>query len=289
MMTQRVGGTLIMVTLLLSAAPCLAASGMTGEWSVHRTGSTSSRVEVNLRSDEPAGRRGTWDGSFGVDLARLGLSATDLDSGGHHVQFTLERAAGWFACDGWAGNGKGAGVFTFVPSATFLDGLRARGLGEPSPRKVLVAATVDLTLDYIDEISAAGFPHLPLDRLIGFRALDITPASLADLRRTFGTELSEQDALSLAALHVTPAYVADMRSLGVSVPSPRKATALKALGVDRGYVETLAKAGYSKLDAEQLVQLKALGVDDAYIRHLASHGLSNLTVSKLVQLKALGI
>lgn len=288
-MATRLRCALGLIAFLLTAAPCSADNRMTGEWSVRRLASTSSKVEVNLRSDERSARGGTWDGSFGVDIARLGLSAADLDSAGHHVQFTLARGAGSFECDGWAGNEKGAGVFTFVPSAAFFDGVRARGLGEVSPRKQLAAATVDLTLDYIDEISAAGFPHLPFDRLITFRALEITRGSLADLRATFGAAFSEQDAVSLAALHVTRAYVADMRSLGISVSSPQNAIQLKALGIDRTYVDALAKAGYPKLEGEQLVQLKALGVDGAYVRYLASHGLTNLTVSKLVQLKALGI
>lgn len=288
-MTIRNACALSALAFALTTAPSAAENATTGFWTAHRLSSDSSKVAVGFRTDDDQLARGSWNGSFDVDVAQLGLPAADLDSTGKHVEFTLARDAGSFACDGWAGKGQGAGTFAFSPSTRFLDGLRARGLGEPTTHKLLGAASVDLTLDYIDRIASSGYPHLPLDRLITFRALRVTPESVAELRRTFSADLSAEDVVSLAALRVTPAYVTEMRSLGISVPSAQKAIQLRALRIDRSYVESLAKAGYPNLDAEQIVQLKALGVDDVYIRHLASHGFTNLTVSKLVQLKALGI
>jgi len=278
------------MALLLPASQAAAQGPITGEWTVERTASSPAKAQVDFRSDDATSTRGHWNSSFDIDVDRLGLAPSDLDSDGKHVQFTFAREAGSFTCDGWAGHGRGAGTFTFSPSVAFLDGLRKRGFADITPHKQLAAATLDLTLAYIDGIAAAGFPHPSFDKLIAFRALSVTGQSIAELRTAFGgAQLDEEQVTSLAALRVTPAYIADMRTLGVDDMSPRRAVELKALGIDRAYVDSLAKAGYPKLAAHDLVQMKALGIDEAYIRRLADHGFKNLTVAQLVRMKAVGI
>jgi hypothetical protein len=286
----RIALALCLALLPLALTTAARADDTTnGQWAVDRVAESSSRVQLDLRSESKAHDNSHWESEHDAELSQVGLSAADLDSGGKHVQFTIARDAGSFVCDGWAGHGHANGTFTFTPNAAFADGLRRRGFTAVPAEKVLASASLDLTLAYIDAVSASGYPRMAYDRYITFRALGITPDSIAGLRKTFGGILEAEQVVSLTALHVTPAYVDELRSLGIGPLSAQKAVELKALGIDRSYVERLAKVGYAHLGAGELVQMKALGIDEAYIQHLADHGMRNLTVSQLVRMKAVGI
>jgi|HubBroStandDraft_6_1064221.scaffolds.fasta_scaffold565052_2 hypothetical protein len=276
-----------LAALLALGAPlaALAQTPLHGEWTLSRS-AHGNTVRMTVRTDD-----GEEDGqsSLSIEGAHIGLSAADLDSAGKHVTFDVVRDAGTFACEGWVGGGHGAGTLTFAPSATYAAALQSRGIAPISPREQLAAAMLDLSLAYIDDIARAGYPHLPIEKLIAFRALGVTSAAIAGLRATFHDALSEEQVVSLTALHVTPAYVADLAALGISGLNAQGAVQMKALGIDRSYVDAMAKAGYPHLDERDLVQLKALGVDDDYIHHLAAHGFHDVSVRDLVRMKAMGI
>lgn len=282
--------TILAVVAALALGAPLAARAQTqlhGEWTISRN-TLGDTVRMTVRSDD-GDEDGRIDSSSSIQSARMGLAPADLDSPGRHVTFDIVRDAGTFACEGWAGGGHGAGTYTFTQSAQYAAGLQARGIAPITARKHLAAATLDLSLAYIDEIARAGYPHLPFEKLIAFRALGVSAASIAGLRATFHDDLSEEQVVSLTALHVTPAYVADLASLGITGLNAQGAVQMKALGVNRSYVDELSKAGYPHLDPRELVQLKALGVDDTYIRHLAEHGFHDVSVRDLVRMKAMGI
>jgi hypothetical protein len=291
-MKIRFLGLALVAVAAATICPAAASSHsmITGQWTVRRDSGSPGKVRVDLSSDSADGEHDHSHSSLDVDLAQVGLAAADLDSAGKHVTFTFSREAGSFACDGWAANGHASGNFTFTPSDAFQNGLRARGYSGIDAQQQFTAATLDITLGYIDGIAAAGFAHVPFHSLVAFRALGVTGPSISALRSAFGGgEMTAEQVTSMAALRVTPAFVSDMRSLGVADLTPRRAVELKALGVDRAYVDGMAKAGYPKLTTNELVQMKALGIDQTYVRHLADHGFHNLTVSQLVRMKAVGI
>jgi hypothetical protein len=277
----------VLATALAGAGAARAQDTMTGQWSIQRV--LGSTVQLEFRTERRADGTAHWDSTNTSDVSRIGLSSADLDSSGKHVHFTIAREAGTFECDGWAGHGQGSGTFAFNASPAFLAGLRSRGYSDLSPEKQAGSAMLDITLGYIDSIFAAGYPHVEYNQLVAFKALGVTPTSIAALRSLFHDNLTAEELTSLAALHVTPAYISELRGLGIAPVSPQKAVELKALGVDKSYVQALAAAGYTNVPPDQLVQLKALGIDQAYIQHLAEHGMKNLTVSQLVRMKAVGL
>ncbi|HTW85567.1 MAG TPA: hypothetical protein VMD91_15965 [Candidatus Sulfotelmatobacter sp.] len=156
------------LALLLLAAPrpVLAAQQVSGDWSVHERPGPPARLALRLDTD---------DADFSSDRyapADLGLSLHELDAPGHHVTFTINRDAGRFACDGWVGGGSGAGTFTFTPNPGYLDALRQRGLAPPSDERLFSAASLDLSLAYVDAMRAA-LPAVDFHDLITLRAMRI--------------------------------------------------------------------------------------------------------------------
>lgn len=202
--------------------------------------------------------------------------------------FSIRREAGTFDFTGTLSDDGGSGQFTFTPSAAFVNGLGSRHLHPESIRDIMAAASVDLTLEYIDSIAAAGYPNLGFDKTIAFRAVGATPGSIAELRSVFGT-LSSEDVVSTSALHVTRAYVDELHTMGVDHVTPERAVTFKALDIDKAYIAELARMGYSHMDPQDIVSFKAMHIDAAYLQHLRAHGLKNLTAQQVIEMKATGL
>jgi len=285
MKTLRIGAIAAIAGFMLACAAG-AAQSVSGTWDLERATGTQ-----NLKLQVSTGERSYRDhfsdtGHF--TAADLGLTDSQIDGASAKAEFGLKRAAGAFTFSGVVGNGRGGGVFTFAPDDAFVQGLSSRGLKPRDDREILAAAIFDLTLPYIDSIYAAGYSHISFDNVLAFRALKVTPQSIAELRSLFGDMPADQ-VISASAVGVTKAYVDEMRGMGVGNITAQKAVEFKALGITRSYADSLAKLGFGRLSADQIVQFKALHIDAAYLKHLADHGLKNLTPEQVVELKATGL
>ncbi|HET6895229.1 MAG TPA: hypothetical protein VFH72_07620 [Candidatus Baltobacteraceae bacterium] len=230
------------LVLLFGWAPAQAGT-ITGTWSAHRT---ARGVELNLSSD--------------ADIHTMHWQETlHLDGAPSTANFTLRREAGTIVLSGTVGNGTGSGQFTFTPSDAFVAGLSSRGLRYDNDHDLLSAASVDLTLQYIDAMRGDGYPNLPFGDLLAFRAVGVTAASLADLRSVFG-QISAENVIATTALHVT-----------------------------RSYVDELADMGYRGMSPDDIVAFKSMHIDRAYLQHLAAHGLKNLSGQQVIEMKASGL
>lgn len=282
----RFASLLAAIALFLVGAAS-AAQSINGTWELQRVGGTP-YIEMRLSSTDAHEGENTIHSGDHYKAADFGLTDARVDGATSQTQFGLQRAAGTFAFSGMLGNGRGGGVFTFTPDDTFVAGLNSRGLKPDNNRGLLAAGNVDLTLPYIDSIRSAGYPNLSFDKMLAFRALHVTPQSIADLRAVFGT-MREDDVISSTALGVTKSYVDEMHGMGVEHVTPQKAVEFKALHITPEYVAGLAQLGYAKLTPDQIVQFKAMRIDAAYLKHLADHGLKNLTPEQVVQAKATGL
>lgn len=272
---------------LLLVSTANAAQKINGTWELQRVGGTPN-IEMRFSTVDARESERAFHSSDHYKAADFGLTDARIDAATAQTQFGLTRAAGTFAFTGMLGNGRGGGVFTFAPDDAFVAGLSSRNLKPENDRELLAAATVDLTLPYIDSIRSAGYANLSFEKMLAFRALNVTPQSIADLRAVFGT-MREDDVISATALGVTKAYVDEMRSIGVDHVTPQKAVEFKALHITREYVASLAQLGFGKLSPNQIVEFKAMHIDAAYLKHLADHGLKNLTPEQVVQAKATGL
>lgn len=270
---QRIAcGTTALLVFLTAVA--FATQTITGAWTLERNRHASGwQLQLSADGDNNSMR---WEQTLPIDTAP---SSAD---------FTIRREAGTFHFTGTLSSVGGGGQFTFTPSDAFVSGLASRGLQARDEHELVSAATVDLTLQYIDSIRAAGYPDLSFDRLLAFRAVGATPQSIAGLRAIFGT-MSAENVISTSALHVTPEYVQELRSMGVDTVTPQRAVTFKALHIDKAYVADLARMGYSHMDPQGIISFKAMHIDAAYLQHLRQHGLKNLTPQQVIEMKATGL
>ena len=265
---------LCVFALLICAAAAPPFHQITGTWQIEQ----SSRPERQMRL--------SFDNEDNNNVMDYRPAGVDGPSG--PANFSLQREAGTFRFTGMLGGGNGSGSFTFTPSDAFAAGLAARGQQFEDERGLLTAACIDLTLAYVDSISRAGYPHLTFDHLVAFRALRVTPDSIAGLRNLFG-DLRADDVISATALHVNAAYVNELRTFGIGDITLERAVTFKALHITKDYVSELARMGYGNLKPDQIVSFKAMHIDAAYLQHLAAHGFTHLTAEQVIQMKAAGL
>jgi hypothetical protein len=286
---MRIGSTFAATLLLVSLAfgPVFALDTIHGTWTIE-VGHGPEGVALTLETGSDARFHDT--SSFDIHPNELGLEVALAKATPSEVSFSLVREAGSIAGTGTVARGTGNGTFVFTPSDTYRSHMRDRGYGDLDLRKQFAAATLDLTTEFVDRVAAAGYPHLPFDKLIAFRALGIDDTFIHDMHATFAKrDIDPEEMTSLRALNVTGGYVSHMRGSGFGVDTPNDAVQLRALNVDEDYVRDLASHGYDHLSAAQLVQLRALGIDGAYIKRVEAHGFSHLPIDKLIQLKALNV
>jgi len=256
--TRRHVIAIVLAPLLLLATHSRGvAAGLNGTWAI-TPAAESGKFYLDLTIEDLDGH-GHSRGGENYTPASIGLAPAQLAGSGHRIAFTIARDAGSFACEGWIDNGRGGGSATFTPSAGFISSMNLRGY-DLSLNQLASAATVDLTVPFIDGVVASGIPKPSFEELISMRALGIDAA-----------------------------YIAALRSVGITAGSARELIELKALKVDANYVKTLAAVGYSNLSPRQLVQLRALKIDADFVRRVKAHGLSHPSVEDLIRLKSMDV
>src|ERR1700736_659013 len=165
-----------LVTLCVSSCawlPLLVAQNsqpITGQWMIDSTPmgtSVADRVHITLhRSDGFSNSTN----SSGLPLSALrGLSRAQMESGAANVRFEIARDAGTLACEGYFRGGKGAGAFTFTPSASFVSEMRSLGYDGLSAENVFSMAVHDVSIAYIRDMGALGVHPTKSDQLISMR------------------------------------------------------------------------------------------------------------------------
>jgi hypothetical protein len=237
-----------------------AAAPTAGRWSIAMRGDDTTlailRLESSERSDAGYSR---WSWSSSVAPADVGLSAERLRGAVAPVTFQIGREPGTFSCTGSAGEGSGAGGFTYAPNAAFDNALAARGLGRPTSLQSLELALAAMTLAFVDQIRASA-PR----------------STVADLVR-------------VVQHGVSPRYAAELAALGYRVSGLDQLVMLRDHGVTPRYIGALAGAGYKNLSTDDLIVLRDHGVSGAFVDRLKSHGYTNLSIRDLIRLRDAGI
>ncbi len=257
------------------------ADSYAGTWSIQPS---SQRGDVHLQMayhrEDSRGSQ-SWGESNDVPLASLGLSQNDLSAG--RKSFNIVQDAGTFHADGTFNGGMGGGSWTFEPSRSFAQALRARGVGEPSDEQQF-------------HLGMAGFKLTTLDTLLrdGFER-----PSIDDLERMATHGVNDDFVNSMRALRISPKTIGElvrMRDHGVQL---RYAAAMLRIdgrlnaedlirmrdhGVSETYVGDLARLGYHP-SAEELVRLVDHGVSAGFIERMRSHGYTHLSVDDLIRLR----
>lgn len=302
----------------LASAANPAAAQSVGRWAISTRSEDPGRVQLRLEyseTSEGGSSNSSW--SSPVSLADAGLPADRLRGPIAPVTFQIQREPGVFSCTGSAGEGSGAGQFTYAPSAKFDDALASRGFGRPTWHQSLELAISGTTLAFADQIrasaqhatvadlvrvvqhgvnpryiadlSALGYHVNSLDQLVRLRDHGVSPDFIRAVQTAGYRSLSPDDLVRLSDHGVREKYIADMRAAGYAQVTADQLVTLRDHGVSPRFIGDLAAAGYKNLTTEDLIALRDHGVSTAFVDRLKSHGYTNLSVRDLIRLRDAGL
>ena len=309
------------LAVLLAVGGALAQSANAapaGRWSISPArGDDQSRVQLRLEySDSSDGySHSSW--SSPVALSDAGIPPERLRGPIGPVTFRIQREPGSFDCAGSAGEGSGAGQFTYAPSTRFDDALSSRGVGRPTYKESLELAIAGATLAFVDQIRASsqratvgdivrvvqhgvnpryvtdlaalGYKVTSLDQLVRLRDHGVSTDFIRAVQNAGYRNLSPDDLVRLADHGVREKYITDLRTAGYTQVTADQLVTLRDHGVTPRYIGDLAAAGYKNLAPEDLVALRDHGVSVAFVDRLRSHGYNNLSVRDLIRLRDSGL
>ena len=295
-----------------------ASTSIVGRWAITTRSDDASHVQLRLEYSE--GRDGLYSNSSWsspVPLTDAGIPADRLRGPIAPISFQIQREPGTFSCTGSAGEGSGAGQFTYATNVKFDDALNSRGLGRPSYQQSLELAIASTTIAFVDqirassqhatvgdvirvvqrgvtprfvsELNALGYRVTSLDQLVKLRDHGVTPEMIRSMQAAGYRNLSADDLVRLADHGVREKYIAEMRAAGYTHLTSDQLVMLRDHGVTPRYVADLAYIGYKNLSADDLVALRDHGVSFAFIDRLKSHGYNNLSVRDLIRLRDSGL
>jgi beta-lactamase regulating signal transducer with metallopeptidase domain len=143
------------------------------------------------------------------------------------------------------------------------------------------SASASSSSSYVDGMKAAGLGDLSVDQLIALKIQDVTP----DYVRAIHDLGMQPDANMLIAMRVqdiTPDYIRELHAAGLN-PDQSHLIALKVQGADGDYYKSLKEAGLNP-DVDHLIALKVQGVTPEYVKELRAAGLA-MTVDQVIAMK----
>src|SRR5690242_10092933 len=177
------------VTLLFAqtvSGAAQAPSEIHGTWTAElRNG----KVFLQVRAPAPRdwnGDRWNGDWSMGQSLPvdeLSGLPANDEQLTVASVKFEMRREAGTLAFEGAFRDGRGAGLFNFLPRAEFAAEMKRLGYNEDLPlwRRYQLAVH-DVGPKYINALKAEGYSSLTLDAVQRAKTHGVTIDYIRDLK-----------------------------------------------------------------------------------------------------------
>ncbi|HEY1676389.1 MAG TPA: M56 family metallopeptidase [Candidatus Sulfotelmatobacter sp.] len=151
---------------------------------------------------------------------------------------------------------------------------------------------------YVDAMKAAGLGDLSVDELIALKTQDVTPDYVRGLQE-LGMKPDVNSLIAMREQDVTPEYVRDLRSAGLN-PNQNQLIGLKVQGADAEYYRGLKAAGIDA-DADKLIALKVQDVTPEYVKELRAAGfevnadqviamkVQDVTPSYVKEMRALGL
>jgi beta-lactamase regulating signal transducer with metallopeptidase domain len=173
------------------------------------------------------------------------------------------------------------------PHSDYIDQMKAAGY-DVDLDKLLAMKIQDVTPEYAQAMSKAGFGKLSADDLVACKIQGVTPEAIAEMKKQ-GLEINDiHDAISFRIFQVTPEFVSGMKSAGFDGLTSKQLLAMRVQNVTPEYARTL-KQKFPGITAEELVQARIFNINDEFIAQATRHGFNNLPFKKLVQLRISGI
>src|SRR5688572_28527654 len=206
-----------LLALTALTAPLAAQSAdVHGTWTAElRQG----RVFLQVRTDPPAewqsDNRG-WNMGTTYPVEELsGLPANDERLTATNVKFEMRREAGTIAFDGSFRDGRGAGLFTFVPRAAYAAEMKALGFNDDlSLWRRYQLAVHDVGPRYIRDLKTEGYDKLTLDQIQRAKTHGVSIEYIRGIKAE-GFRTATLETLVRTRDHgVTPEYIKAMKAEG---------------------------------------------------------------------------
>jgi beta-lactamase regulating signal transducer with metallopeptidase domain len=239
-------------------APELALP-LRGTWTL-ATCADSRYLRLNLEfAAQSADGHENWSVTGCVPAAEFhGLSDTTLASASREIKFSIVRDAGTFEATGNVEAHAGSGIYEFVPSAAFIDRIRALGNGAPTIDQIFALAMADFQSVDLDALAAHGYPAPTPDELARLAYIGADPSFV----------------LTAVALPAETKSVAQILELGETGFRTDEIAAIEGFG----YHPTL----------EQFIRLAETGARPAWIARLRAGGYKDTNVEHLIELREQG-
>jgi hypothetical protein len=188
--------------------------------------------------------------------AFTGITLSDLQRDGAHIDAVIRAEAGTFTCSGSVHDSQLTGEFVFAPNKAFVDEMAKLGITGFDFRKLEAYTLFRIEASWVKSLQTAGVTGINSSNLIAMRIFKVEPE-----------------------------YIHSLAALGYTTPPPaEKLIALKVHGVDPGYIKQVRAMGYNPT-LDELIQMRVFKITPEFIQQMKAKGFNDLTISKLVQIK----
>lgn len=171
-----------------------------------------------------------------------------------------------------------------VKAESYIEGMKAAGLGDLSVDDLIALKTQGVTPDYVRSMRAEGF-KIDADELVGMKVQGITPEYVHELRQQ-GLNPDADQVIGLKVQGITPEYIKQMKELGMKADSD-ELIGMKVQGITPEYIREMRATGI-KTDADDVIGMKVQGITPAYVKEIQALGL-HVDADELIGMKVQGV
>jgi len=269
-----------------------------GEWIANFKARNDGQVQFTLRYEERKSNSSdgwnynNWSSSNGIAPDQLqGLTREQtFSTAGGQVKFQIKRDAGTFDCDGWFKDGRGAGLFTFVPNRGFVAELNRRGIsGSLTDEQLFQFAHADMGLAFLNELKAQNYDTPNLDQLVRMSEHGVRLDFLKGLKALGAKPKTVEALLAMRDNGVSLNYIEQLRDYGFQSLTADELIQSREAGVSASYLSALKQEGYTGLSMDELVRLRNQGVSASFIQGLREEGYPKMSLDQLAKIREQGI
>jgi hypothetical protein len=266
-----------------AASPAPQGS-ITGEWTAGLSKEKADKINLTLNIGTDKGNKHTM-GSDVLLTDLQGLTREQALSAKADVKFRLVREAGTFDFEGTFREGRGAGVWTLVPSQTFISEMHVRGF-DLSEERQIDSAMLDVRTKTVDDLKAAGFTNLSMEDVIKATIFKITPEFIGELKSIGFENLELEELVKARIFKIDAEFARQVEAMGFGrSKSLESLVKLRIFKVTPEFLSEMRGAGLENLSIEDLVKLRIFKIDAGFIQRAKANGLTNPDVEELVRMR----
>jgi len=222
---------------------------------------------------------------IGINRLRSGLRGIGLTAGALCLSVALVAANAIFGITGKV-RAQAVPAAPATPAGKPSPAAKPAPVAKPSPVRSAEPAGAPVPAEsYVDGMKAAGLGDLSIDELIALKIQGVTPEYVQKMKE-LGIRPDADTLVGMKVQGVTPEYISDLRAVDVKVDDD-EIIGMKVQGIDAAYVRALQQEGIHA-DADELIGMKVQGVTPEYVRGLKEQGFQP-TADEIIGMKVQGV